>query len=322
MPIRRKGKGWECRIRSVKPEISKSFRSYRDAAEFERRTKQRLEDHRVGRPTQYTLEEALDRWLGNEAKALQSFDNLQNKVRAIYPHVKGKSLTDIATASEAVKRVGLAAGLAVATINRRLAILRRVANLAYRQWGWLDQPIGQKISLLPGEEPRYVQATPEQAEKLLKSANGPTKEAVRWAIGTGLRAGELLAVQPHHFRNGSLLVTKTKTGKPRSVPLAPFLRPQDFPYGLTRPDVEKRFREARSNAGMDWLQFRDLRRTFGSWVVQNTKSLKAAQDLLGHTTMTITAKHYAHLLDGHLRQGVRKTFAGMARGLGKRKKAA
>jgi integrase len=320
MPIRRHGKSWEVRIRSVKPEISRSFSSYRDAAEFERRARQRIEDSRIGRTPTYTLEEAVDRWLGNEAKALRSFRNLQNKVRALYPFIRGRRLDELADVAEEVKRAGH--NLRPATVNRRLAILRRVGRLAHRKWEWLDRDVAGRISLLPGEEARYVQATPEQAERLIRAAKGRTKEAIRWAIGTGLRSGELRAVQPHHFRDGSLLVTKSKTNKPRSVPVAPFLRPEDFPYGLTATDLEERYREARSAAGMPWLQFRDLRRTFGSWIVQKTKSLKAAQDLLGHTSMQITAKHYAHLLEGDLRKAVRSTFAGMERGRGKRKKAA
>ncbi len=254
--------------------------------------------------------------------ALQSFRNLQNKVRAIYPHIRGRSLDEAPDSAESVKAAGVADGLKPATINRRLAIIRRVARLAHRKWEWLDKDVAARISLLPGEEPRYVQATPEQAERLLKAAKNKTREAIRWAIGTGLRSGELRRVEPHHFQNGSLVVTKNKTGKPRSVPVAPFLRPEDFPYGLTSTNVAQHYREARSAAGMPWLQFRDLRRTFGSWIVQRTRSLKAAQDLLGHTSMQITAKHYAHLLEGDLRKAVRQTFAGMERGRPKKRKAA
>jgi integrase len=75
---------------------------------------------------------------------------------------------------------------------------------------------------------------------------------------------------------------------------------------------------------MKWLQFRDLRRTCGSWIVQRTRSLKAAQDLLGHTSIAITAKHYAHLLDEHLVDAVRTLprLAGLARGRRRKLKAA
>ena len=305
MPIRRHGKGWEVRVQRDGQRISRSFGSRGDAAEFERRAVQRVEDRRVGRTPQYTLEEALDRWLGNEAKALRSFSNLQNKVRAIYPHAKGKALDDIPAVAEAVKAAGMANGLRPATVNRRLAILRRVARLAHRNWDWLDRDLGAKIQLIPGEEPRYVQATPEQADKLLRAAKGRTRKAILWATLTGLRAGELRAVEPHHFRNGSLLITKSKTNKPRSVPLQRDLSAADFPWGLSSTDVQERFREARSKAGMPWLQFRDLRRTFGSWIVQRTRSLKAAQELLGHSTIAITAKHYAHLLEEDRRKAIR-----------------
>lgn len=324
MPIRRHGRGWEVRIQRAGQRISRSFGSRGDAAQFERLTRQRIEDRRVGRLPSYSLEEALQRWLTGEARALRSYRNLVDKTRAILPYIKGRRLDEVADAAEAVRRAGLAAGLRPATVNRRLAILRRVARLAHRKWKWLEHDEAGRISLVPGEEPRYVQATPEQADRLMRAARGKARQAILWAILTGLRKSELLAVEKRHFQNGSLSVTKTKTGRPRSVPLGRDLSAANFPWGLTSTDVEKRFRQARRRAAMPWLQFRDLRRTFGSWIVQRTRSLKAAQDLLGHTTPTITSKHYAHLLEGDLRAAVDSlpSFAGIARGRTKKKKAA
>lgn len=324
MPIRKHGKGYEVRIQHEGERISRSFRGYRDAAEFENRAKQRLRDRRVGRTAQYTLEEALARWLTGEATTLRSHKSLLYKVRSIAPQAQGRLLTEVAEVAEAVTKAGLREKLKPATINRRLAILRRVARLAYRKWQWLDHDEAARITLLPGEEPRYVQASPAQAEKLLRGAKGKTRAAIMWAILTGLRKSELLAVEEHHFRDKALIVTRTKTGKPRAVPLQRDMSASSFPWGLTTTDVEHRFREARNRAGMPWLQFRDLRRTFGSWIVQRTHSIKAAQDLLGHTTSTITSRHYAHLLEGDLRDAINTLprFAGIARGSRKGRKAA
>ncbi len=322
MPIRRHGQGWEVRVQRAGQRLSKSFRSRRDAAEFERRTVQRIEDSRIGRLQTYSLEEAIDRWLGGEAKSLKSFRNLQNKVRVIYPQIRGKQLTEVADVAEAVIKAG--AGLKPATVNRRLAILRRVARLAHRKWRWLEHDEAGRISLLPGEESRYVQATPAEADKLMAAARGRTREAILWATMTGLRAGELVGLQPENFKNGSIVLTKTKTGKPRMVPLPKGLGASSFPYGLTGTELGKAFREARGKAGMPWLQFRDLRRTFGSWIIQKTQSIALAQDLLGHTTPVITRKHYAHLLEGDLRKAINKLpkLAGMTRGRLRKKKAA
>lgn len=304
MPVRRHGDSFEVRLQAGGERISRSFKRHRDAAEFERRTRQRLEDRRIGRPTTYSIEEALARWLTGEAVSLKSYRNLKNKVRAIRPYVAGKTLDQLAQAAEEVVKAGLKEGLKPATINRRLAILRRVGRLAYRKWQWLERDEAGRITELPGEEPRFVQATQAQMAKLLRSATGQTRKAIVWATLTGLRKSELLRVERHHFQNGCLMVTRNKTGKPRAVPLQRDLSASGFPWGLTAHDVEGLFRAARKAAGMPWLQFRDLRRTFGSWVVQNTGNLKAAQDLLGHTTPTITAKHYAHLLGGHLKSAV------------------
>lgn len=324
MPIRPHGKGWEVRVQHAGDRPSKTFRSFRDAQDYERKVRARVADHRVGRTPRYSLEEAIERWLDGEALMLKSHANLENKVKAMLPFIEGRAFHEVADVAEEVKEAGIKAGLQPATINRRLALLRRVGRLGYRRWKWLEHDEAGRIQLLPGEEPRYVQATEEQAERLLLAANGRTRAAILWGMMTGLRRGELQAVQPHHFQNGSLVITKGKTSKPRVVPLGAGLRPEDFPYGLTEHEVTERFREARRRAGMPWLQFRDLRRTFGSWIVQRTRSLKAAQELLGHTSIAITSKHYAHLLEGDLRRAVRALpkFAGQARGRNKKRKAA
>ena len=255
---------------------------------------------------------------------LKSHRHLENMVRVMLPHITGRKLTEIPDAAEAIKEAGIAAGLKPHTINRRLAILRRVGRIARRRWKWLDHDVAGEMEFLPGEEPRYVQATEEQAEKLLKAAKGRTREAIRWAVLTGLRQGELRTLKPYNFQDGAIVLTKNKTGRPRRVPLAPELRPEDFPYGLTDNEVARDFRAARKRAGMPWLQFKDLRRTFGSWIVQRRRSLAEAQDLLGHSTPVITRKHYAHLIEGNLREAVNTlpSFAGMARRREKRKKAA
>lgn len=311
MSIRPHGKGWEVRVQHTYGRPSKTFRNYRDAQEYERALKARINDHRVGRTPRYTLNEGLERWLSVEAKTLKSYDKLKKQVALLYIVTSGRALDEVVDVAEDIKTAGLKGGLKrpgkslqPATINRRLAVLRRVARLAHRQWGWLDQDLGGRIKLLPGEQPRLQQATPQQIKALMLAATPRARKAITWAALTGLRRGELRQVTPDSFHERTLILHKTKTGRPRIVPLAAGLSAKDFPYGLTENEVTREFRAARAAAGMPWLQFRDLRRTCGSWIVQRTGSLKAAQDLLGHTTVSTTARHYAHLLTDHLRAAV------------------
>jgi hypothetical protein len=111
MPIRRHGKGWEARIQHLGRRLSRTFRSRSDALEFERRTRHRVDDRRVGRASRYSLEEALTRWLTGEARALRTERDLRNKVRVMLPHIAGIELEHVGDAAEAVKRAGLAEGL-------------------------------------------------------------------------------------------------------------------------------------------------------------------------------------------------------------------
>lgn len=322
MPIRRHGNGFEVRVQHAGRRLSRTVPTRKDALELEAKLKAQVYDHRAGRVPRYALEDAVARWLSGEAKALRSYDNLVRKVRTLLPFLKGRFLDEIADVAEEVKTAGMQADAQPATINRKLAILRRVARLAFRQWQWLDRDVAGRIILLPGEEPRHAKATPAQARALMLAAKPRTRQAILWAALTGLRKGELQAVRPHHFEGRSIVLTRTKTKKSRIVPLAAGLDPKAFPYDLTERELTIDFRAAREAAGMEWLQFRDLRRTFGSWIVQKTQSIKLAQDLLGHTTPVVTSRHYAHLLDGNLRQAVKTlpNLAGLAGKMQHRKK--
>jgi integrase len=318
MPIRRHGRGYEARIQHAGRRLSRSFRSHRDAQEWETRHRHRITDSRVGRAPRYSLSEAVNRWLTGEAKGLRSYSNLLEKTRVIYPHIQGRMLVDVGEASESIKRSG--EGLKPATINRRLAILRRVARLAFRVWGWLDQDLAGRVTMLPGESQRHVYLTQAQARKLLIAARGLAREAIRWVLLTGMRRGELLAVTPESFRDGAIVLERSKSGRPRVIPLPPELDPKRFPHGLTRDELRNGYEAARARAGLSGVRFHDLRHTYASWLVQSGAGLTAVRDLLGHSSLAVTSK-YAHLSRDDLSVAVQGlSLAGTRRQRGARKK--
>lgn len=309
MPVRRHGKTWEARVQFGGRRLSRSFEHRRDAFEWERRTRGRLEDHRVGRTPQYTLEEALHRWLTGEASTLKSHADLIKKVRTIYPFAKGQALTEIVDVAEALKADAIKRKAAPATVNRKLAILRRVARLAQRQWNWLDQPLGDRITLLPGEKQRHIFLTREGVSSLARHASASVRDAILMASLSGLRRGELLALTPEDRRDDSLVLNDTKNGRPRVVPLPPQAMKISLPIKLSPDGLEWGFREARRKAGLHAVRFHDLRHTYASWLVQSGASLTVVRDLLGHSSLAVTSR-YAHLAHEHLRDAV----DGMARG--------
>lgn len=306
MPVRRHGRGWEVRVQDAGTRFSKTLGDRKDAFELERLVRARLTDRVLGRTPEYSLEEALTRWLTGEAKLLKSYRDLKNKVKEMYTQIQGKPLSGVVDAAEAVKQAGINAGLVPATINRRLAVLRRVANLAYRQWGWLDKGLGERIKLLPGERQRHVYLTPEEVKRLARAAPGKrVREAILLAAMSGLRKGELLDLRAANRVDGTLSLPNTKSGRPRVVPLPPEALDIPLPIKLTVDELRKGFDIARERARLPHVRFHDLRHTYASWLIQAGVSPIAVRDLLGHSSLTVTGR-YAHLATEHLRAAVGK----------------
>jgi len=196
--------------------------------------------------------------------------------------------------AEAVKQAGITAGLMPATINRRLAVLRRVANLAYRQWGWLDTSLGERIRLLPGERQRSVHLTPEEVQKLAATAPGKAvREAILLAAMSGLRKGELLSLKAADRVDGALSLGETKAGRPRVVPLPPEALDIPLPIKLTVDELRVGFDIARAKAKLPHVRFHDLRRTYGTWLSNAGAPLAAIRDLLGHSNISVTSRYLA-----------------------------
>ena len=325
MPIRRHGAGWEVRIQHGGRRYSKTVATRSDAQYLEARLRQRVNDSRAGRAPSYTLEEGLERWVREEFPRLKSQKNYRSLVKTVLPFVGGMALGRVVEAADAIRAAGLSRRLSPATINRQLALVKRVAKLAYRNWSWLDSDVGAKIELLPGEVKRNEWVTPAQAKKLLAASKGKVREAIRWAVLTGLRKGELLSLTPLHIRGRVIYLKETKSGLPRAVPIPPELDPAKFPFGLGAFPLHQGFQAARKAAGVPHILFHDLRRSYASWLLQGGADLGAVRDLLGHSSITMTSR-YVGTSEKHLSQTVKSLPSlGIKRGSGNarhRRKAA
>jgi hypothetical protein len=77
-----------------------------------------------------------------------------------------------------------------------------------------------------------------------------------------------------------------------------------LPLPLGDQQLRLSFEAARIAVGRPDLHFHDLRHTYASWLVQSGVHLRAVQELLGHSTLTMTQR-YSHLAPEHLRDAVR-----------------
>lgn len=98
----------------------------------------------------------------------------------------------------------------------------------------------------------------------------------------------------------------TKTERARSVPIIPPLRPwlKHVPLALTFEGLKTGFRRAREAAGMPHVQFRDLRRSCGTLLIQQGVSLHVVSQILGHSSTAVTERVYAHLASEQVHAGL------------------
>lgn len=296
---------WRWRIMRGGLVASGSARTREAALAAEAEARRALTRGATGSPQRRTIDEAVVRYLDSpEYLTLKSARSLADKLATWQPYITAQPLDRAQDVADSAVRDWLAKGLAVATINRRLAGLRRILSLAYRRWQWVDHDIAVRISLLPGEHQRQVWLTRTEAVRLRRACpHGRIRAAISLLLTTGLRVGELLALRADQIRDQAIhLDARTKTGRPRAVPiLAPGRRyTRHIPLGMSYDGLRTAFDHAKRRAGLPSIRLHDLRHTVGSLLAEAGASLRDIQVWLGHTS-PVTSTRYTHVELARLR---------------------
>lgn len=201
---------------------------------------------------------------------------------------------------------------AIATVNRELALLRRMLNVALRN-GWIARnPFnGGEPLIHPGDEKaRERILTIEEEERLLAACSGPRahiRPIVIAALDTGMRIGEILKLvwEDIDFPNRIITVRafNTKTMRMRHLAMTPRLflalsnlyeqaipNPTDLVFGITN-SIKTAFNAARSLAGLPDVRFHDLRHTAATRLIQGHLPLSEVGRVLGHTQANTTYRY-------------------------------
>ena len=215
-------------------------------------------------------------------------------------------------------------GAMPATTNRELAMLSKAFNLAVNEWEWLkDNP----VSRVPKEKENNKRdrwLTQDDECRLIKHCPAWLSDIVVFALNTGLRQDELLSLQWSRvsFEREDMLIDKTKSGKPRAVPLNQIainilnqrskakirtIKDLVFPtFNGTKilpSNLRRAFYEALRKAGIENFKFHDLRHTFATRLAQRGIDIYKIAKLLGHEDIRMTQR-YSHHSPESLRVGV------------------
>jgi len=245
----------------------------------------------------HSLAEALKRYAEEELPRHARPDKTRSTLRVVLGYVQHDD--GLEAAQEVGARIAAARShLSPPARNRPLGLLRRVVRLACEDWGWLERPI--KIRLEP-EQGREEYLSRKEADRLIAAARRILPIAGDWCqilVYTGCRKGELDDLTPANIRGDLLHLTKTKTRKPRMVPILPRVQKplaRWIAAASTRPKerwLYYLFKRAAAAIGRPGLHAHDLRHTTASLLVQAGVDLFTVGEILGSK---YAIRRYAHL---------------------------
>jgi len=209
---------------------------------------------------------------------------------------------------EKFKQWRLTQGVKHSTVNRYLALIRKIINLAI-EWGYLkaeDKPRFRMFSEKDNMRERILSV--DEEERLLPLLPDHLRPIVLTALNTGMRLGEILNLEWEDvdLKRRIIAVTRTKSKKIRHIPINGMLLDilsgigRKSPYVFINPDrrqpwqeVKRSFKSACLKAGVKNLRFHDLRHTFATRLIERGADIITIRDLLGHSSVRVTER-YAH----------------------------
>jgi len=250
-----------------------------------------------------------------------------NSLNQLSQHFSDCSLHEITLPMvEEYKRIRSKA-VSLASVDRDLASLKRLFSFIEEQ-GHIDKNPIRKAKLFRPHNERERMLTETEIKRLLDACTIPyLRLAVLIALNTGLRKGTIMGLRWDNVDlNRKVIRVRTKGDKMVSIPLtalysslikwkrdnpgSPFLFRSTRGKGpMNRDSIKRSFATACDMAKLSDFRFHDLRHTFASYYIIRTGDLRTCQELLGHSTATMT-RRYSHLLDSHVRQAMRR-FGGI-----------
>jgi integrase len=259
------------------------------------------------------FEEMVEKYLDEHAHSRD-----EHTVKKLLAFFKGYTLFEMSTRFIAEYRTMRSKKVKPATVYQELALLRRMFNVAIREWEWIkDNPVARLSFSVGNKNARDRWLTLEEEGRLLEQATNPRwlRTLLMVALHTGMRRGEILGLEwpSVDLNRRAITVERSKNGEKRIIPMSVtlFNTLKDtkvrgiagtvFPVSIRSLRVA--FEGTLKKARIENCHFHDLRHTFATRLVQNGVDLYKVKELLGHKSITMTMR-YAHHYPESLRGSV------------------
>ena len=197
-----------------------------------------------------------------------------------------------------------------ATVNRELALLKHMFNLAEQWQLFFGRNPVRTVKFLQEDNVQIRSLSEAEEERLLQCGSPYLQDLVVIAINTGLRLGEILNLRWKEvdLENAAIKLLVRKNRRMLEVPLNDTalavvkgwygLRKCEYVFynpetGGRRRDVWLGLKKASRKAGLNDVTWHTFRHTFASGLTRNGADLVTMKELLGHSSVAVTMR-YAH----------------------------
>lgn len=286
-------------------------------------------DAKARRTTDYTLSEAFGTYHIEVCQHQPSASTSASQAKAILKHIPGNTrLTDLEQADLMRMTQKMRAVCSNATVNRRLQYMgRAVRHMAKMHRATLPDLDFRSVEVKEAKE-RVRELTLAEQDRLFEHLPHDLHEPVKFCLLTGCRISTMAGLLWSDIGDREIFF-RLKGGERMTFPITRELHAllSALPrsnythvrrHVFTRLDkttmeriaivpkggvFNAEFRKAVADARIPDFRFHDLRHTFATRMLRQTKNLKLVSRLLGHKDIATTSR-YAHVLVDDMRDAL------------------
>lgn len=249
----------------------------------------------------------------SEAKDKRSLKHDVFKLKWLDKHLNGLLLSKITKkVIDDIVEKKEQEGVAPATVNRLLALIRSILRMAEKEWEWIDKAPYVKLRKENNERQRWLQ--PAEATKLLAELPKYLRYMALFAAVTGLREANVRLLEWSEvyldFRQILIPARKSKNKKDIAIPLNDDAiailkqvqgepdRHEKYVFTLKGRAIyrcsNKSWYSALKRAGIEDFRWHDWRHTWATWSRLKGVSLHDLKDTGNWSSMQMVLR-YAHI---------------------------
>lgn len=241
--------------------------------------------------TVFTLSQVLDRYAEEvsprkkgEAKELLRLEAFKRQPLPVNAKLSSITTADLVKWRDARLKIN-----ARGTVLRDITLLGNVFEIARKEWQLIEVNPMRDVGKPANPDHRERVITGREIKLMLRAlGHGGSVRTVSQAVArcflvalsTGMRAGELCAIQWPDVRGDYVRLHTSKTGAGRDVPLSPYARrtiekmrgwDASSVFGLSSQTLDAMFRKYRKKAGLSGFVFHDARHTAATRMAMSRK---------------------------------------------------